>query len=327
LVKFFILEDYMPGKDYYAMLGLSKTASVEEIKKAYRKMAMKYHPDRNKGNKSAEEKFKEISEAYAVLSDTEKRKQYDSFGSEGFQNRYSQEDIFKGFDFGDIFGDFGGFKGKSSRAGAGGPDLFSQIFGNMGRGSQGASFNSSFGGQSRPRAVKGKDIAYELSLTLEDTFETSEKMISYHSGQNGQDKISVKVPAGISTGKKLRLQGKGQAGLHGGPNGDLFIEIIILDHPLFKRDGDDLLFTRDIKFTEAALGSEIEVPTIDKKTLKLKIPPGTQGNAKFRLKGYGMPHLNEKGRGDAYVIINISVPKELDKKRTDILKKAAEAGL
>jgi curved DNA-binding protein len=320
----------MPGKDYYAMLGVSKTASTDEIKKAYRKLAMKHHPDRNKGNKSAEEKFKEISEAYAVLSDTEKRKQYDSFGSEGFQNKYSQDDIFRNFDFGDIFSEFG-FKGRSSagRAG-GGPDLFSQIFGNMGRGSsrgQGASFNSAFGGQSRPRPVKGKDIAYELSLTLEDTFETSEKVISYYAGSTTQDKVSVKVPAGIPTGKKLRLQGKGQPGLNGGSNGDLYIEIRILDHPLFKRDGDDLLLTRDIKFTEAALGAEIEVPTIDKKTLKLKIPPGTQGNARFRLKGYGMPHMNDKGRGDAYIIINISVPRELDKKRMDILKKASEAGL
>jgi curved DNA-binding protein len=319
----------MSGKDYYSMLGVSKTASVDEIKKAYRKMAMKYHPDRNKDNKSAEEKFKEISEAYAVLSDVEKRKQYDSFGSESFQNKYSQEDIFRNFDFGDIFGEFG-FKGRSSGAGAGGPDLFSQIFGNMGRGNsrgQGASFNNAFGGNSRTRPVKGKDIAYELLLTLEDTFETSEKMISYHSGHGNQDKISVKIPAGITTGKKLRLQGKGQSGLHGGPNGDLYIEIKIVDHPMFKRDGDNLLLIKDIKFTEAALGSEIEVPTIDKKTLKLKIPPGTQGNAKFRLKGYGMPHMSDKGRGDAYVVINISVPKELDKKRAELLKKAAEAGL
>jgi curved DNA-binding protein len=321
----------MPGKDYYAMLGVSKTASADEIKKAYRKLAMKHHPDRNKGNKSAEEKFKEISEAYAVLSDTEKRKQYDSFGSEGFQNKYSQDDIFRNFDFGNIFNEFG-FKGRGTGGGAGGgPDLFSQIFGNMGgRGGfkgQGTSFNSGFGGQSRPRPIKGKDIGYELSLTLEDTFETSEKMISYHSGQGSQDKVSVKVPAGIPAGKKLRLQGKGQAGLNGGSNGDLYIEIRIVDHPLFKRDGDDLLLTREIKFTEAALGAEIEVPTIDKKTLKLKIPAGTQGNARFRLKGYGMPHMNDRGRGDAYVIINISVPKELDKKRMDILKKASEAGL
>lgn len=200
----------------------------------------------------------------------------------------------------------------------------------MGRGdfrSQGGSFAGGFGAHSRPQPVKGKDITYELSLSLEDAFETSEKLISYQAGNPGQDKVSVKIPAGISTGKKLRLQGKGHPGLNGGLKGDLYIEIRIMDNPLFKREGDDLLFTRDIRFTEAALGTEFEVPTIDKKTLKLKVPPGTQGNARFRLKGYGMPHMGEKGRGDAYVIINISVPKELDKRQKDLLKKAAESGL
>jgi curved DNA-binding protein len=316
----------MPGKDYYQILGVSKTASDDEIKKAYRKLAMKHHPDRNKGNKESEEKFKNISEAYAVLSDKEKRKQYDTFGSEGFQNKFSQEDIFRNFDFGDIFREFG-FKGRSS---SGGPDIFSQIFGNMGRGdfrSEGASFNRAYGTHNRPRPVKGKDISFELALTLEDTFENSEKTISYHSGGNVPDKVSVKIPSGISTGKKLRLQGKGQPGLNGGPNGDLYIDIKILDHPLFKRGGDDLYLTKEIKFTDAALGTEIEVPTVDKKTLKLKIPAGTQGNAKFRLKGYGMPHMQEKGRGDAYVVINISVPKALTKSQKDILKKAVETGL
>lgn len=315
----------MPGKDYYTMLGVSKTASADEIKKAYRKLAMKHHPDRNKGNKGEEEKFKDISEAYAVLSDTEKRKQYDSFGSEGFQNKFTQDEIFRDFDFGNIFSEFG-FDG----GGRGGPNIFSQIFGNASRGNsrgQGAPFNKAYGAQNRPRPVKGKDIAYELSLTLEDTFENSEKVISYHAGTAGQDKVSVKIPAGIPTGKKLRLLGKGQPGLHGGQNGDLFIEIRIPDHPVFKREGDDLLITREIRFTEATLGTEVEVPTIDKKTLKLKIPQGTQGNARFRLKSYGMPHMNDKGRGDAYVIINISVPKELDKRQKDILKKASEAGL
>jgi curved DNA-binding protein len=320
----------MPGKDYYSMLGVSKTASADEIKKAYRKLAMKYHPDRNKGNKDAEAKFKEISEAYAVLSDQEKKKQYDSFGSEGFQSKFSQDEIFRDFDFGNIFREFGFKGGGGGGGGGGGPDLFSQIFGNMGRNNPrdqgGASFNA-YGGHNRPRPVKGRDIAYELALTLEDTFETNEKMISFQAGNQGQDKVSVKIPAGIQAGKKLRLQGKGQPGLNGGPRGDLYIEIRIMDHPLFRREGDDLMFTRDIRFTEAALGTEIEVPTIDKKTLKLKVPSGTQGNARFRLKGYGMPHMNEKGRGDAYVIINISVPRELDKRQKDVLKKASETGL
>jgi curved DNA-binding protein len=323
----------MASKDYYAMLGVSKTASAEEIKKAYRKLAMKYHPDRNKGNKDAEAKFKDISEAYAVLSDQEKRKQYDTFGSEGFQNKFSQDDIFRNFDFGDIFKEFGfkgGRAGAGARSGNAGPDLFSQIFGNMGRGdfrTQGGGFTGGFGAHSRSQPVKGKDITYELSLTLEDTFETSEKLISYQAGTSGQDKVSVKIPAGIQAGKKLRLQGKGHPGLNGGPKGDLYIEIRIIDHPNFKRDGDDLLITKEIRFTEAALGTEVEVPTIDKKTLKLKVPPGTQGNARFRLKGYGMPHMAEKGRGDAYVVINISVPKELDKRQKEILKKASESGL
>jgi curved DNA-binding protein len=323
----FLFEEIMPGKDYYGMLGVSKTASADEIKKAYRKQAMKYHPDRNKGNKDAEARFKDISEAYAVLSDQEKKKQYDTFGSEGFQNKFTQDEIFRDFDFGNIFREFG-FKGGSG-GGAGGPDLFSQIFGNMGRGGRGqggASFNNATHNRP-PRPVKGKDIAYELSLTLEETFENADKTISYHSGSPGQEKVSVKIPAGIPTGKKLRLLGKGQPGLYGGPGGDLYIDIRILEHPVFKREDDDLILTRDIRFTEAAMGTEIEVPTIDKKTLKLKIPAGTQGNARFRLKGYGMPHMNDKGRGDAYVIINIAVPKELDKRQKDILKKASEAGL
>jgi curved DNA-binding protein len=307
------------------MLGVSKTATADEIKKAYRKLAMKHHPDRNKGNKAAEARFKDISEAYAVLSDTEKKKQYDSFGSEGFQNKFTQDEIFRDFDFGNVFREFGFDGGARS-----GSNIFSQIFGNAGRNNargQGASFNNAYGAHNRPRPVKGKDIAYELSLTLEDTFENAEKTISYHAGSTSQDKVSVKIPAGIPTGKKLRLQGKGQPGLHGGQNGDLYIEIRILEHPVFKREGDDLMLTKDIRFTEAALGTEIEVPTIDKKTLKLKIPQGTQGNARFRLKGFGMPHMNDKGRGDAYVIMNISVPKELDKRQKDLLKKASDAGL
>ncbi len=315
----------MAGKDYYKILGVSKTSSADEIKKAYRKLAMKYHPDRNKGDKTAEAKFKDISEAYAVLSDKEKRKQYDMFGSEGFQNRYSQEDIFRDFDFGSIFREFG-FEG-----GGRGHNIFSQIFSGMGQKNfKGGSsyFNSPFGahgGMSQP--LKGKDIVYELSLTLEEAFENNEKIISYKTSNNKQENVSVKIPAGISNGKKLRLQGKGNPGLNHGPNGDLFILIKLLEHPQFKRELDDLLLNKEIKYSEAVLGTEIEVPTIDTKRLRLKIPPGTQDNAKFRLKGYGMPHMNGKGRGDAYVIINISIPKKLTKKQEELIQKISEAGL
>ena len=308
------------GKDYYKILGVSKTATDDAIKKAYRKLAMKYHPDRNKDDKTAESKFKDISEAYAVLSNKEKRQQYDMFGSEGFQNKFSQEDIFRDFDFGSIFSEFGfGGRGRGS---------FGNIFGGMGgnsfRGS-GSPFSGAFSG--RPQPIKGKDIIYELSINLEDTIENSEKLIAYHRDNSSQEKISVKVPAGISTGKKLRLTGKGNPGINGGPQGDLYIQIRVLEHPLFKRDGDDLIITRNIKFTEAALGTEIEVPTIDKKTLRLKVPPGTQNNAKFRLKDYGIPHMNSRGRGDAFVSINVEIPRDLTKKQEETIKKLSELGL
>lgn len=313
----------MSGKDYYKILGVSKTATDSEIKKAYRKLAMKYHPDRNKDDKAAESKFKDVSEAYAVLSNKEKRQQYDMFGSEGFQNKFSQEDIFRDFDFGSIFSEFGfGGRGRGS---------FGNIFGGMGGNAfkgGGPQFNGPFGGHnSRPRPVKGKDIIYELSIGLEDTIEHSEKLIAYHKDDSNQEKISVKIPAGISTGKKLRLAGKGNPGINGGPKGDLYIQIRVIEHPLFKREGDDLLLTKNIKFTEAALGTEIDVPTIDKKTLRLKIPPGTQNNAKFRLKGYGIPHMNGKERGDAYVSVNIETPKTLTKKQEETIKKLSELGL
>ena len=153
------------------------------------------------------------------------------------------------------------------------------------------------------------------------------KHLAYHRDNSNQEKISVKIPAGISTGKKLRLAAKGNPGINGGPQGDLYIQIRVLEHPVFKRDGDNLLITRNIKFTEAALGTEIEVSTIDKKTLRLKIPPGTQNNAKFRLKGYGVPRMNSKGRGDAYVSINVEIPKDLSKKQEETIKKLSELGL
>jgi curved DNA-binding protein len=315
----------MTAKDYYKILGIPKSASNDEIKKAYRKLAMKYHPDRNKGDKDAEARFKDISEAYAVLSDKEKRQQYDMYGSEGFQNRFTQEDIFRDFDFGSIFREFG-FE-TSGR----GQNIFSQIFGGMGRNSFGTGrsrYSSPFGahgGMSRPS--KGKDIVYELAITLDEAFNKSEKIISYQNEAYNQERVSVKIPAGISSGKKLRLQGKGYRGVNGGPNGDLYIQVKVLDHPLFKREGNDLFLAKDVKYSEAVLGAEVEVPTIDKKTLRLKIPPGSQDNARFRLKGYGMPRMSGHGRGDAYVILNISIPKALNKEQEDLIKKIAEAGL
>ncbi len=281
---------------------------------------MKHHPDRNKGDKTAESKFKDINEAYAVLSNEEKRKQYDTFGAEGFGRRFSQEDIFRDFDFSSIFNEFGF---------GGGGNVFSQFFGGAGHGSSGArgfGRNAGFQGfQGRPQMMKGQDLTYELALTLEEVSAPTTKVISYREGGK-QETVSVKVPAGISTGKKLRLSGKGAASPHGGPNGDLFVLIRVLDHPVFKREGDDLVLTKEIKFTEALSGAEIEVPTIDQKTLRLKLPPGTQNHAKFRMKGYGMPRMDGEGRGDAYVLVSVAVPTKLNKKQKALLKDMEEAG-
>jgi len=318
----------MSGKDYYKILGVAKSASADEIKKAYRKLALKYHPDHNKGDKAAEAKFKEISEAYAVLSDPEKRQQYDTFGAEGFQNRFSQEDIFRGFDFSSIFREFGFGGGRSD-------NIFSQIFGGGMGGGQGRAhfhtggspFQSSYQGfQGQPRGIKGQDLVYELSLTLEDIANGAEKLIAYDLGGT-QERVSVKIPAGIHSGKKLRLPGKGRPGIQGGPRGDLYIQVHVLDHPLFRRDGDNLLIRQEITFSGAVLGSEIEVPTIDRKRLKLKIPPGTQNGTKFRMRGYGLPLMGGKGRGDQIVEIRVAVPKHLNKEQESLVKKLAESGL
>lgn len=317
----------MAGKDYYKILGVSKSASPEEIKKVYRKLALKYHPDQNKGDKSAEAKFKEISEAYAVLSDPEKKKNYDMFGAETFQSRFSQEDIFRGFDFGSLFREFGfGGGGK-------GANPFSQFFGGMGgsghhnyqrRGSPFGSYSGGF--QNHSQDIRGSDLIYELNIPLEDVVRTTNKVISYQTDGH-QEKVSVKVPAGISDGQKLRLRGKGNSSPHGGQPGDLYIKIKIIDHPIFRRQNNDLYSRHEIKFSEATLGTEIEIPTIDQKKLKLKIPPGTQDNAKFRLKSYGLPRPNGNGRGDAYAEISIAVPKKLNKKQKSLIKSMNELGL
>jgi curved DNA-binding protein len=309
----------MPGKDYYKILGVARSASNEEIKKAYRKLALKYHPDRNKGDKVAEDRFKEISEAYAVLSDSEKKKQYDMFGADGFQRRYTQDDIFRDVDFGSIFREFG-FGG----GGRGGPHIFSQIFGGAGGRPQ-YGRGGPFGG-GRPQGVKGQDLIYELSVPLEEVMTTTDKVIAYQV-DGRQERISTKIPAGISTGKKLRLAGKGNPGAYGGPNGDLYVQIKVLDHPQFRREGDDLILNREIKLSDALLGTEIDVPTIDKKTMRLKIPAGTQNNAKFRLKGQGVPRMNKTGRGDAYVQVTVGVPKKLNKKQKALAEELRGVGL
>lgn len=360
-------------RDYYEILGVDKKAPLDDIKSSYRKLAMQYHPDRNKAP-DAEEKFKEISEAYAVLSDQNKRQQYDLYGHPGIDMRYSQEDIFRGAapDIEDILRDFG----------AGG-------FGGFGRG--GSIFDIFFGGGRREGPRRGSDILYELSINLEDaasgkTVElevprtescdvckgsgakpgTSPKTCpacrgtgqvsrtqstpfgrfmttstcgtcrgrgeiiespcsSCHGSGTVQRRrrIEVKVPQGVDTGTRLRVAGEGEAGERGAPPGDLYVEINVRPHTIFTRRDGDLVTEATISFTQAALGDEITVPTLDGKA-KMKIPPGTQNGQIFRLRGKGMPSLHISGRGDELVRIKVEVPAKLTEKQKQLLREFAE---
>lgn len=310
--------------DYYATLGVPKGASQDEIKKAYRKLAVKYHPDKNAGDKAAEEKFKTISEAYAVLSDKEKRQQYDTYGDTGFHQRYSQEDIFRGFDLNDILNQFG-FGGGSFRTsggfrtstGGGFEDLFSGA--GMGRGCG--------GGTCRPQPTKGSDLTYEISITLEDVLHGAEKTISLR--QNGQTSktISVKIPKGIEAGKRLRLSGKGSPSSTGGPSGDLYLKVTIAPHPVFTRDGSNLIMEKRIPFSQACLGTKVEVQTLDGKAFKVKVPAGVQQESKLRLQRYGLPGGSNGKRGDIFVKIGVLIPRKLSREQKKAVKKLAEVGL
>ncbi len=314
----------MAAKDYYKILGVSKNAGGSEIKKAFRSMAMKYHPDRHKGDKRAEEKFKEVNEAYAVLSDPKKRKQYDMFGAEGFNKRFSQEDIFRNVDLGNIFKEMG----------FGGGDIFSQFFGGSRQsssrspfGQQGSGFGSAFdfndqfqqGSMNQP--TKGTDLDYELSLSLEEAASGGEKQVVYRAKE-----IKVKIPAGIADGQKLRLAGKGLSDIPGLPAGDLFFNIKIQNHPVFKREGNDLFTEQEVKFSEAVLGTHHEIPTMSGNK-KMKIPAGTQSNTMMRLKGQGMPVFRGNGNGDLYVKLIISVPKKLTKAEKKLMQDIAKTGI
>lgn len=318
------------AEDYYQVLGVDKKATADDIKKAYRKLAVKWHPDKNPNNKAAaEEKFKKISEAYAVLSDPKKKEQYDQFGSaDQFRQQYSQEDIFRGFDLDEIlrsFG-FGSSRGGTRTTFRTGTrrnenyqdfeDPFAGIFGGMGGG------RHSYANMPQ----KGQDAEYNLSISLEESVFGADKKISFQLGNHIED-INVKIPPGISSGKKLRLPGKGLPGYNGGPNGDLYLNINILPHPIFARDGNDLYIEKTIKFTQAALGTSIDVPTLDGTTKRLKIAPGTQNNTKIRMKGFGVPGLKGAPKGDQYVKINVEVPKRLNEKQLKLIEKLAEEGL
>ncbi len=351
----------MAKKDYYDVLGVSKSSSTDQIKSAYRKLAVKYHPDKNKGDKAAEEKFKEASEAYHVLSNTERKQNYDNFGHAAFENSGGGRGGFGNFDFSNHFS-----------------DIFEDFFG------------EGFGGGRRGRRTnnRGSDLRYDLSITLEEAYKGKKQDIKFSTsdrcetckgsgskpghnvgscsmcGGHGQvrssqgfftvqqtcpqcsgtgeeitnpcsscsgagkkqtsKRLSVAIPKGVDDGTRIRLAGKGEAGSRGAGNGDLYLFINVYSHELFKRSDENLFFECPISIADAALGTSIEIPTIDGGKAKIKIPSGTQTGKQFRLKGKGMPYMRGNDNGDLYVQVNTEVPVSLNKEQKELLEKFRE---
>lgn len=310
--------------DYYKILGVAKNADSDEVKKAYRKLALKYHPDKTNGDKEAEAKFKEISEAYAVLSDPEKRKQYDTFGSTGFRQRYSQEDIFRGFDMNDILRQFGfgtsGFSSSGFRSarGTGGQQGFNSFFQQNSAGSRGC------GSCGQP--AKGQDLTYQLTVSLEDVLNGADRQLTLR--KNGKtENVSVKIPKGIEEGKKLRLKGKGGEAPMGGIAGDLYLKVQLEPHRRYERNGDDLILSKHIPFSDACLGTKVEIESLEGKKFAVSVPSGTNGDSRLRIKGQGLPSGPIGGRGDLYVIIRVDVPKTLTDEQKALIESLRDAGL
>lgn len=297
----------MAERDYYEILGLKKGASPDEIKKAFRKLAVKYHPDKNAGDKKAEDRFKEINEAYAVLSDPQKKSQYDQFGSAGFHQRYSQEDIFRNFNAGDIFREFNL---------GGSDDVFSRIFGMGGGFRQG-------GGRSMSR--KGQDFEMEVAISFMEAFSGGEKRIAF-SREGRSEELSVKLPAGIASGARLRLSGKGGAGIGGGVNGDLYLNIVVREDSRYSREGADIFLPQQIPFSHACLGGSLDVETLDG-TKRIKVPAGIQPDTKIRLKGLGFHQPGKETRGDFYVVVKVRVPQTLSAQQKELIEKLGKEGL
>ena len=352
----------MSKRDYYEILEISRTATEVEIKSAYRKLAMKYHPDRNPGDKAAEEKFKECAEAYAVLADAEKRNLYDRFGHQGVS---SAAGAGAGFDP-TVFAEFGDFA-----------DILGNMFG----------FGDLFGGRRRGGPQRGSDLRYDLEIGFEESARGAETTIQIPREENcetckgsgaapgsspatcpqcrGQGqvryqqgffqvartcpqcrgagrivskpcqtcrgtgrttkerKITVKIPPGIATGQQLRLQGEGEAGAMGGPAGHLYVVVHVREHDFFRRDGNNLFCEIPVNFTTLALGGDIQVPTLDDAET-VKVPEGTQTGATFRLRGKGMPDVNGRGRGDLFATIQVRTPKKLTKEQRRLLEQLAD---
>jgi curved DNA-binding protein len=288
--------------DYYSILGIKNGSSDEEIKKAYRKQAMKYHPDRNEGDTKAESKFKDISEAYAVLNDKKKRREYDQFGSEGFHQKFSQEDIFRDFDVNDILRGFG-FGGNPSQGRGGFPGG---------------------GNRPHPESIKPPTLIKELSIGFEEAALGAQRNISI--SRNGVvEETSVKIPSGVTNGKIIRLMGKGHLSPDGNKQGDLHLKIRVLPHPLFSRDAQNVLVDSDIKLTDALLGTTIEVQTLNG-IKSVKIPSGIQNNSKLRLKEVGIKSSSGV-QGDQLINIKITIPKGLTEEQIKHIQYLKDTGI
>jgi len=360
--------------DYYSLLGVAKGASDEEIKKAYRKLAMQYHPDRNQGNAEAEKKFKSINEAYDVLKDDQKRAAYDRFGHEAFSQGGGNNagGGAGGFDFGGSFS-----------------DIFEDLFGDF-TGRRGGQQQQRGAGAQTSGAARGADLRYNLDIALEDAFKGKQQTIKITtsdacgecngsgaekgtqpetctvcggrgavrmqqgfftierscnncqgagkviktpckscagSGRVRKEKsLSVTIPAGVEEGTRIRLAGEGEAGFRGGPAGDLYIFLAVKPHKIFRRDGANIYCRVPVKFTVAAVGGHIEVPTIDGGRVKVNVPAGTQSNHQFRLKGKGMSILRSDARGDMYVEVHVETPVNLSKQQKELLNQFDGAG-
>jgi molecular chaperone DnaJ len=323
-------------RDFYEVLGVAKNASADDIKKAYRKLAMKYHPDKNPGDKKAEEAFKEVSEAYEILQDQEKRQAYDQFGHMGTQAGFRPgAHPFEGFGHAGGFRGAGGFGGFGQGQGQG-PESFQDIFGDIfgdffsGRGRPGGPGAGPAGpgpaGAGGPRGgfrSRGADLRYTLNITFEEAATGCEKMISFIRQRGGKEesaKLSITVPAGVKVGQRLKLRGEGDAGPNGGGAGDLYVIINIQDHALFKRVDNDVHLDLPLTFAEAALGTTAEVPTLTGRA-SLRIPPGTPSGQIFRMKGKGFAAMSGAETGDMLVKIVIDVPRELTEEQREMLKK------
>lgn len=307
----------MDYKDYYKVLGVERSASQEDIKKAFRKLAVKYHPDKNPGNKVAEEKFKEISEAYEVLGNAESRKKYDELGANwkqyenagfgghggfGFNGQGFGNQGFESSGFSEFFERF--FGGQSGRGGFN--------FGDMG------GFGNFGGRRSRSRSMKGQDLNATVNMTLLEAYNGSQRIFNI-----GNHTIKVSIKPGVSDGQVLRVKGKGNPGISGGENGDLLLKINVSQDPEYQRSGDDLVKNVNVDFYTAILGGKIEVQTL-KGLVNVPIKPMTQNDSVLRLKGLGMPHYGKEGEGVMLLKVKIVIPEHFSEKELELIRKAAE---